>query len=295
MTAPLWPWLCRLFEDKRFVDRHPGWREVAQKCALFDMRGTGDITQARIHVDDLVTAEHFAQTHAPPFPLCGFLRDDLVLLVRNPVIDAIEDKIACGAEVFGMLQVFTSDELEDGSKASPMVKKICSFVSGDVCIGDDETDMCNDASRSVSIGHKWNESGSDVAQREGDDQTTFGAFDTCACLGVLLHCLRYINAPERFIVRETSKKTPKRKVSGVPRLNQRPRYILLDKTSIKTRYSSSQHGEHRSPIPHLRRGHYRTLTAERYKEKGKRVWVRATHVKGNEVEWREGDRFYKVV
>lgn len=45
----------------------------------------------------------------------------------------------------------------------------------------------------------------------------------------------------------------------------------------------------------LRRGHYRTLSAPIYKVPGQRVWVRATHVQGNTVEWREGDRFYKVI
>ncbi|KKK48905.1 hypothetical protein LCGC14_3140470, partial [marine sediment metagenome] len=74
-----------------------------------------------------------------------------------------------------------------------------------------------------------------------------------------------------------------------------PRYILLDKTAIKSRYADSAPSGRASPLPHLRRGHYRTLMAERFKRPGCRIWVRATHIKGNDVEWREGDRHYKVI
>ncbi len=49
-----------------------------------------------------------------------------------------------------------------------------------------------------------------------------------------------------------------------------------------------------SPMPHLRRGHYRRLRDDGTGEK-RRVWVRASHVGGKCVEWRDGDVTYKVV
>lgn len=259
-SPPLWPWLCRLFDDTRFAKTHPGWREVAQKCALFDLRDAGDITnEPRIE-----SAEEFAQLHAPPFPLCGFLYGDVCLLIRNPVVEAAGDNISCGAEVFGMLRMWNERMLKDGRECDPLVTKICAFVSGTAHVRADEGQVFPTA-RSYSIGPKYN---SRLAKEKPEKaEEIFSEFGTDTCLGVLLHCLRYINAPQHFVVRDAPAKVRRAKGNTIPRLGQRPRYILLDKQTIGVRYRAAERAAGRqSPVPHLRRGHYRTLTAERFGE-----------------------------
>lgn len=114
----------------------------------------------------------------------------------------------------------------------------------------------------------------------------------------VIDAVEWINTPEQFIVRIASE-VPSRKLktSRVRRLHERPRHILLDKNAIKTRWQAAQEDTGRAaPMPHLRRGHYRTLSAERYAEKrGKRIWVRATHVAGQCVEWRQDGVSYTVL
>jgi len=116
-----------------------------------------------------------------------------------------------------------------------------------------------------------------------------------------LQKVNWINHPNHYIIeigsRQPSRK--KKKKSRIRRLKERNRHILLKKDEIKHRWQEAQEakgGTHASPIPHLRRGHYKTLRAERFKEKrGKRIWTRASHVGGECVEWRDGDVRYKVL
>jgi hypothetical protein len=115
-----------------------------------------------------------------------------------------------------------------------------------------------------------------------------------------LHALHWINKPDHYTVEVSPalpKKRKKRKKGRIARLHERPRYILLTKSEVTEAWRCAHHvGTHSSPMPHLRRGHYKTLRAARYGEnQGKRIWVRATHVNGKCVEWRDGDVRYKVM
>lgn len=114
--------------------------------------------------------------------------------------------------------------------------------------------------------------------------------------------VNWINHPNHFTVRSCAaspKRKPKKRQKGtrVRRLRERERYIVLTKQEITEEWRRiHQGGTHAPPIPHLRRGHYKILRAARFKEKkGQRVWVRATHVNGHCVEWRDGDVRYKVL
>jgi len=113
--------------------------------------------------------------------------------------------------------------------------------------------------------------------------------------------VNWINHPDHFTVQVTSPDTENgprkhKKKRRVRRLAERARHIVLTKGEIGAAWRRAhQGGTHAPPIPHLRRGHYRTLTASRFKEKqGQTIWVRATHVAGHCVEWRDGDVRYKV-
>lgn len=72
-----------------------------------------------------------------------------------------------------------------------------------------------------------------------------------------------------------------------------PHIILLDPTAAST-YGHPSGGQpvtsHRSPTPHQRRGHWRTLHSTRYKEPGQRIFIKQTWVGTTQWEW-EGNRY----
>jgi len=105
--------------------------------------------------------------------------------------------------------------------------------------------------------------------------------------------------PDRFTVERSpaSGRKPKKKGKTL-RLPERTTMIVMTRTQIENAWRDANRGVgvHASPIPHLRRGHFRELKSERFGvNRGKRVWVRPTHVVGKCVEWRQGDKFYKVI
>lgn len=112
--------------------------------------------------------------------------------------------------------------------------------------------------------------------------------------------VRWINKADHYTVEVGSRPPGRKKNKNGPkirRMHERPRFIVMTKNEIaETWHRHHNGGERSSPMPHLRRGHYKTLRADRYGEnKGKRIWVRATHVNGQCVEWRDGDVRYKVI
>jgi hypothetical protein len=110
-----------------------------------------------------------------------------------------------------------------------------------------------------------------------------------------LQAVQWLNKPEHYTVEIGAHERP-RKAKGprVRRLAERPRYIVLTKTEIADAWHRVHlGGTHASPLPHLRRGHYRTL--ERATPGERRVWVRPAHINGTCVEWREGDKRYRVL
>jgi hypothetical protein len=113
-----------------------------------------------------------------------------------------------------------------------------------------------------------------------------------------LFAIAWINQPKHYIVEhgpESLRKPSKKKETRTPRLGERSRHIIVGHDDVRRRWAES-HGSHASPMPHLRRGHFKTLRAERFKEKrGKVIWVSPCHVNGACVEWREGAVAYKVV
>lgn len=113
--------------------------------------------------------------------------------------------------------------------------------------------------------------------------------------------VNWINHPNHFTleVQEDpgSRKKKKAKKGRIRRMGERPRHVILKRSEIENRWRKAhQGGTHAPPIPHLRRGHYRTLRSDRWGDKqGQRIWVRASHVGGECVEWRDGDVHYKVL
>lgn len=113
--------------------------------------------------------------------------------------------------------------------------------------------------------------------------------------------VNWINLPDHFTIEvgaeEPPRKNKKSKNPRARRLAERDRHIILKKSDITKRWKKAhQGGTHAPPIPHLRRGHYKTLRSEKFKEmRGKRIWVRATNVGGECVEWRDGNVRYKVL
>lgn len=118
----------------------------------------------------------------------------------------------------------------------------------------------------------------------------------CLILGIL--SIVWINRPKHYIVEQSAEiiRNPgKGDRDRVRRLAERSRHIVIEHDEIRRRWTD-HHGTHGSPMPHLRRGHYKTLRSERYKNmRGKVIWVSPCHVGGECVEWREGAVSYKVI
>jgi len=82
-----------------------------------------------------------------------------------------------------------------------------------------------------------------------------------------------------------------------PWLDERlPQIILIDPNRVNEFRDGrpTAGGTHASPRPHQRRGHWKTLSAERFKEaRGKRLWIKPTWV--GDTEWECDGQVYKVL
>jgi hypothetical protein len=280
-----WKQLCVSFKHKRTVKRHHGWKAVLQRCGMFDMRGVAD---GLVHDDYLDRMETGGSVNLPPlpFPEVAIVNDWRTIVMSSFVTD--EEQSFIGGDLLALGVPFNEHR-----------RDYWEIVSGNVMVdlsGDEAVHDCTEVCRTYVLAEEPLDY-EDLVRRDihaenksSDDDVLHDMFFDA------IKFLIYIDAPTRFMVAETPKKLPKPKNDEIARLTQRRRYIVLDKQAIVKRYLESQPSGRRSPMPHLRRGHYRTLVSDRYRTtKGQRVWVRATHVAGNTVEWREGDRFYKVI
>ena len=103
-------------------------------------------------------------------------------------------------------------------------------------------------------------------------------------------------------MRETEDLTPReqrlKKKAVKPFFAKHPRHIVLKYEQVKEIVARDGEKEKadrskRSPLPHERRGHWRMLSADRFKEK-RSVWVRPTDV-GKGMKVRIGHRTYEVI
>lgn len=288
-----WRRVCQVFDDPKIHRRHPGWKSVLDTCAVFDFTGH-DYEELRGSVK---LSENASELVSPlPFPTIAVVHDWQFFVVEMFWVS--EDTNLIGANMLAFMcpyaehksqyEMIISGELEVDISVLPEGKKSPPATASDL--------------RYTTV----LEGKPTAINKETDELSPLGATDIDPNGGKALETLSglfwnlvtfltYINAPTRFIVKHTPKKMAAAKKGKIPRLYQRPQYIVLDKEKIRTRYLASQPSGRKSPMPHLRRGHYRTLTSDKFRKKGQRVWVRATHVKGNDVEWREGDRFYQVI
>lgn len=107
----------------------------------------------------------------------------------------------------------------------------------------------------------------------------------------------WINGPGHYTVRQRTAGTNGARrgdPDAIRRLHDRPTHIVLTRDRIEYAW----HGVHGdgSKMPHLRRGHYRTLRSEMWiNKRGQTVWVRPAQVGGARVEWEIGRVHYVVV
>lgn len=285
-----WRRICRLFENDRLAARHPGWKRVLERCAVFDF-SAHDFEEMGCAVtenaDELVSPLPFPQiavVHTWQFFACDsfWLSDDNEMVGTNllAVVTPYEEH---RQEYELVMSGYVEMQIPYGYQAGDPDKAECSDLRHTTLLKGNPSWVDRETEEMHALGPG-------EADPHGNAEVMLPGM-----IWNLVRFLLFINDEAHFIIRRSPTKTSRAKRDKIPRLHQRPTYIVLDKQAITTRYLESSPSNRRSPMPHLRRGHYRTLVAERFKEPGKRVWVRATHVKGNEVEWREGDRHYKVV
>lgn len=101
------------------------------------------------------------------------------------------------------------------------------------------------------------------------------------------HPVEVIDAPQSRLRKKINTKKPWLR-------DDLPRTIMLDLTSAKRYGHPNRGGTHASPHPHQRRGHFKTLRAERFGEnRGKRIWTRPAWV--GDREWIYNGATYKVL
>lgn len=276
-----WAHIARYFEDLRVQKIHPAWHERLCTGALFDV----DVPRDRM-IESINRDQDIETQFSPlPYPVSIFATDEFVAVVANMTIEMSETSVEWACDLLYTFYPYGDDQDRAVAQA---VYVLSGSVRGGF-VGDEPWFVQEDATAvSGGSGGKYSAEMTSLLQERSQMRIS----DTFANV---MTVLVYINAPQRFIIEEKPQRIPKVRRGQVPRIKQRSRYIVLDKSAIKTRYLAARAPSDRSPMPHLRRGHYRILQNPRFKSKGSRVWVRATHVKGNVVEWREGGRFYKVL
>ena len=111
----------------------------------------------------------------------------------------------------------------------------------------------------------------------------------------LAQLLAAINAPINHVVR-IDPKDARWKSDQTPPLEKLPRHILLRRKDVEKRWKTSHAETGKTVMPHFRRGHWRILRDEMYKQRqGEKVWVRPTKVGEPDVEWSESGQRYTVI
>ena len=111
---------------------------------------------------------------------------------------------------------------------------------------------------------------------------------------VSLHLLNWLSSPGNYVVRRHPAQPRARSQGSIQRLGERTTHVIMRRDRIVSEW----HGVHGSSakMPHLRRGHYRQLRAEFFKNtRGKFVWVRPSRIGGDQVRWTQAGRHYVVV
>ncbi len=283
-VAPAWRDVCKAFENKRMCKRHPTWAQTLRRCAVFQVDDVFLDSAFLEWGDGLAGGETVTAPLA--FPEIAVLSKNRFFVARDFWYH--EEKQIAGVSI---LTAFTLDLFKQ--------EKVIWYYTGEILVdllawtspvGKPEFEK--DVLHVDDCANTLTKNGKPFTKPKDD---SVGFETLIAGFGALLAFQRHIHQPAHFIVTCAPSKTGRLLPGQIPRLHSRPQHLVIDKDSIATRFANANPDKHRSPMPHLRRGHYRTLAANRYKEPGKRVWVRATHVKGNTVEWREGDRHYKVL
>lgn len=118
-------------------------------------------------------------------------------------------------------------------------------------------------------------------------------------VSLALESIAYLLSAEEYPVEvQPAPRTDRR--AADPRVREKPwiredlpHVILIHPGRVSDyRERTETSGGHAVPRPHQRRGHWRQLRAERYKEK-RRLWVRPVWV--GEGEWENGGQIYRVI
>ena len=115
----------------------------------------------------------------------------------------------------------------------------------------------------------------------------------------ILAILSYINQPQNYEVTETPILTDKEKKQAlknkVYNFAKKGKHIILNYSQVKEliKATTNTNSKHNSLLPHSRRGHWRSLKADRYLQK-KNIWVRPADVNKGMI-WKSKKMIYEII
>lgn len=116
---------------------------------------------------------------------------------------------------------------------------------------------------------------------------------------LICKAIAHINSPNLVTLKEPPTKHTERKCYGPRKYHQIRKNIVINKKKLINMHQEDcrRRGTHASPIPHLRRGHYRVLRdAKRWGEKvGQKIWVSDCKVNADKAEVEIKGKTYEVV
>lgn len=315
----LWKQMCRFAEDRPFVKLFGA--DVMQRLSTFAIFDVTDI-HSPDKVVQLRDLDYDSDNPIPPFPFPKIVLviPDAIIALEAPQMDLDTGILEYDSMLYAAYdaemekdQYIATCRIRIDTKRTAADRELRAEILNYLSLVDEARptehsdasyerevrkteELANDERFPEEMREKMRKLAVELRGVQGDLMEQRKRFARMTFL-IGMMVVAWINRPKHYIVQlgpEIVRK-PGRDKDRIPRLGERERYIMIEHEEVRRRWSAVQ-GNHASPMPHLRRGHYKTLRAERFgANRGKVVWVSPCHVNGACVEWREGNVSYKVV
>jgi len=265
----LWNQLCENVEFMRPCDRRDAFIDSCRQAKVFSFTDMSKVNEVCGWKDEEASAERFVIPL--PFTYTGFVFDKTAVVVRKSDDDSLEPK-------YWMLALLPDQDDKLGGVTLSFLMNLHAK--------DNEISF-----EFVDAFHGKNEKRMGVTTKDSFDPLNKCLVDIAS---TVLLGNAYINHPDYMIV-EAAPKKERPSNHKIRRIHERPEFISLHRTAVRDSWARAT-GNGAAKCPHMRRGHFKTLRAERWgpEKRGTKVWVRPCTIHGEEITWTERNRMYTV-